>query len=336
MSTQSNHSRKGSVDAKLSGGWTTYLASAHGVLAGSGMSQLTLEEMAGMTGMAFQFIMHKNCDVASVTVYDWVRRHQDALDRIGVLAEIHHYEPGTQTYEAARKRAVDRIKQAIDSGTGVIAWAIDTGEFGTIYGYDDEDGVFLVDGVDKFNRPLGSDPMLYQNIAKKFPPAPFLHYQIPLEAIPFDRDKAYLDSFAFYVQEMEKEYHMAPDFKSGFRAYGNWLDALSSHRCDPFGLRYCTTVYAESKCFAASYTRHLAQAWGGLQRLDEVADLFSQVAGLYQSMMAVLEQDWNGAQHLGKPVSAEQMKQLIPLVQAAMQVEERAVKMIKEALLKAA
>lgn len=323
---------KKTTDARIGGAWTTYLAAAHGVLTGAGLSRLPIHEMAGMTGMAFQFIMHKHCDAAAVTVYDWVRRHQDALDRIGVLSEIYHYEPGAQTYEAARSRAVHQMKRSIDRGAGVIVWGVDTGEFGVVYGYDDEDGILMADGVHKFNRPLGSDPILYQNIGKTFAPAPFLHYQIPLESVEYDLEKSYADSLKFYVNEMDKEFHMAPDFKSGFLAYENWLHSLENGTYNPFGLRYCTTVYAESKCFAAEYLRTLEQTWGGIQGLKDISDHFNEIAGLYRSMMNVLEQDWDGGKHLGKAVAPEQAKRMIPLVQQAKELESRAVQLINEAL----
>lgn len=323
---------KNVTQARLSGSWTTYLGAVHGVLTSSGLSDLAIHEMAGITGMAFQFIMHEHCDAASVTVYDWVNRHQDALDRIGILSEIYHYEPGSQTYEASRKRAVVNIKKSIDQGIGVIAWAIDTGEFGVIYGYDDHDGVFLVDGVNRFNHVLGSDPMLFENVAKKFPAAPFLHYQIAVESVDFKLEEAYRNSLKFYIGEMEKEYHMAPSFKSGFLAYNNWISALKNNSCNPFGLRYCTAVYAESKCFAAQYMKHLENEWGGIPNLGDIAAQFDQVSDLYQTMMKVLEQDWNGGKHLGKPVTQEQIQQMIPLVLKAKELESQVVRIMKSAL----
>lgn len=322
--------RKGTTEARLGASWTTYLGAAYGVVTVAGMSDRTLEEVAGMTGMAFHLIMHKRCDPASVTVYNWPVRHLDALDRIGVLTEVYHYEPGMRTYDAARRRAVDHIRSAIDRGVGVIAWAIDTGEFGVIYGYDDEDGVFYVDGVDRFNRPFGSDPMLYENIGVKFPKAPFLHYQIPVAAASFDLEQTYRGSFRLYVEEMEKKFHMSPDFHSGFLAYDCWVHALEADDYDPFGLRYGTTVYTESKMFAAEYARRLAGEWGGLRRMDDIVGLFGQIAAEYGHMMAVLEQDFNGGQHLGKPVTRKQAQALIPHLQRAKRLEAEAVGLVKE------
>ncbi|RXZ77789.1 hypothetical protein EBB07_27335 [Paenibacillaceae bacterium] len=314
----------------MAGSWTTYLGAAHGVLSAAKLTDLSLMEMAGMTGMAFHLYMHKHCDAAAVTVYDWVGRHQSALDRIGVLSETYHYEPGSRTYEPAKKRAAFNIKNAIDQGTGVVAWAIDTGEFGIIYGYDDEDGVFLVDGVDRFNRPLGSDPMLYENIGMKFPPAPFVHYQIPLASVAFNREQTYIDSLTFYVHEMKKGYHMSPDFQSGFLAYDIWVHSLKNDTYNPFGLRYCTIVYAEAKCFAAEYMQYLAADWGGLKGMHDVAGNFKQVAVIYRSMMDALEQSWDGGGDLGKKVTTDQAKQLIPYLQQAKELEYEAVKQLEE------
>jgi hypothetical protein len=49
-------------------------------------------------------------------------------------------------------------------------------------------------------------------------------------------------------------------------------------------------------------------------------------------MMDVLEQDWNGAKHLGKAVTQEQAKMMIPLVQKTKDIEYQAVQIIKEAI----
>lgn len=323
---------KGLTTAKLPGCWATYAGAAYGVLSDAGMIDLSLAEMTGVSGAAFQFFMHTHCIAASVTVYDWVGRHADALDRLGVMSEIYHYQPGTNTYDAARERVVGKIKQSIDRGVAVIAWAIDTGEFGIINGYDDEDGVFFVDGVHKFNRPLGSDPMLYGNLGLKFPPAPFIHVQIPIERVEYDREQMYRKSLQFYLDVMNQQYHVGPDFHSGFRAYDAWLHALESGTYDAFGLRYNTSVYAECKCFAAEYLDILAVRSASMKGLPVVADLFGRMNGQYRRMMDLLEQDLNGGQHLGKPVSKSQAKALAVEVREAKRLETEAVGLIEQVL----
>ncbi|MBO9608512.1 MAG: hypothetical protein J7639_21340 [Paenibacillaceae bacterium] len=315
----------GTTSARLPGCWATYAGAAHGVLSAAGMIDLTLRETFGMTGVAFQLFMHKHCFASSVTVYDWVGRHINALDRIGVLSEMYHYEPQTNTYDAARERVICKIKQSIDRGVAVIAWAIDTGEFGIIYGYDDEDGVFLVDGVHKFNRPLGSDPMLYGNLGLKFPPAPFIHVQIPIARIDYDREQTYRNSLRFYLDVMKTQYHMSPDFHCGFRAYDAWIDTLESGTFDAFGLRYNTSVYTECKCYAAEYVRDLAERSTSMRGLTAVADLFGEVVERYRRMQDVLEQDIKDGHHLGKPVTKSQAKACFVEVREAKRLEIEAV-----------
>lgn len=323
---------KGETSARMPGCWTTYAGAAHGVLSKAGLIDLTLMETFGMTGVTFHLFMHNRCIAASVTVYDWVGRHVNALDRIGVLSEMYHYEPGTNTYDAARGRVIGKIKQSIDRGVAVIAWAIDTGEFGIIYGYDDEDGVFFVDGVHKFNQPLGSDPMLYGNLGLKFPHAPFIHVQIPIERVDYDREQAYRDSLLFYLDVMKRQYHMSPDFHTGFRAYDAWIHTLESGTYDAFGLRYNTSVFTECKCYAAEYLRFLAERSTSMKGLAAVAGLFGEIAERYRLMMGVLEQDNNGSYHLGRPVSKSQAAAAAVEVRKAKRLEKEAVDLINQAL----
>lgn len=48
-----------------------------------------------------------------------------------------------ELYSAKQEEAISEIKQAIKDGRASVVWGIDTGEFGVIYGYDDEDEDFL-------------------------------------------------------------------------------------------------------------------------------------------------------------------------------------------------
>ncbi|HON41964.1 MAG TPA: hypothetical protein PLM74_02380, partial [Bacillota bacterium] len=135
---------RNSTGARLTPSWTSYVGAAHGVLKAAGMIDLSMSQMMGMTGIGFHFIVHEECCPSSVTVYDWMSEHQQAMARIGVFAEPNMAEPGTPTYDAARRHTIHRIRESIDRGVGAILWGVDTGEFGVAYGYDDDDQVLLV------------------------------------------------------------------------------------------------------------------------------------------------------------------------------------------------
>jgi hypothetical protein len=316
--------------ARFTGGWTSYISAVRGVLNAAGLSDLDYTRLMGLTGIAFHLIMHDNCHVSSATVYPWLEEHQAALDRIGVLSEVHMALPGTPTYDAACRRAVSNMKSAIDRGVGVVLWGVVTGEFGVVYGYDDAAGVLLVSGCGDVGA--GSEPVPYAQVGRTFPEAPILHYQIPLERVEFDLDAAYRASLATYVEQMEREFHVAPPYKSGLRAYQAWERALAAGEYEAFGLRYLTTVYAEAKGQAAAYLEFLAASWQGLPLLPEIAARFRRLAAVYAQMMEALGQDFDSPDHLHKPVTAEQTAALLPRVAQAHAIEQEALALVKQAL----
>jgi hypothetical protein len=329
MMMMSQETRRVVTDARFAPMWMSYAGSALPVLKAAGMTDLDMTRFMGLTGMAFHTIWHEECCVSSVTVYDWVGVHRAGLDRIGVLTEIYEAMPDSPTYEPACRRAVTQIKAALDRGVGVILWGVDTGEFGVVYGYDDDDGVFLVSGCMDMG-PGGSQPVLYENVGKTFAGAPILFCQAPVDRAPYDRDRAHRSSLEYYVNHMEATFHASPAYKSGLRGYDNWIRALQSGKFAANGLRYNSTVYAEAKGFAADYMAILAAEWNA--KLQPAAATFRRIADLYGQMMQVLGHRLDGPVDLNRPVSAEEVTALLPLVQAARELEVVALAQVKLAL----
>jgi hypothetical protein len=310
--------------------WTSYTGAAYGVLKAASMTDLDYPNFMGLTGLAFHLIIHEECCISSVTVYDWLNEHTEALDRLGVLSEVYSAMPGANTYDAACRRAVSNIKAALDRGVGVILWGVDTGEFGVVTGYDDNDGIFLVDGVGKCGP--GSTPILYANVGRTFEGAPILHYQIPIEKVALDPDTAYRSSLEYYVRHMEAPFHVAPQYKTGLLAYDNWIRSLEKGNYQSTGLLYNTTVYADAKRAAARYARFLAETWNGIPGLAEVADRFAKIADLYGQMLQVTAHDLDQPPFTWAPVTREQAAVLLPLVRDAKRLDAEAVALVKAGL----
>jgi len=192
------------------------------------------------------------------------------MARIGVFAELQMAEPGIPIYDAARRHTIRRIRESIDRGVGAVLWGVDTGEFGVAYGYDDDDRVLLVSGVASAGSETGeSDPILYDNVGLTFQGAPILFCQTPIEAVPFDLDRANRQSLAFYVEQMEKTSHVAPAYYSGLPAYDAWIQAMKTGKFNPFGLRYIAAVYADAKAHAAEYIESLSKDWNTSGAMQE-------------------------------------------------------------------
>jgi hypothetical protein len=325
----SHENRRVVTKARFAPGWTSYAGAALPVLKAAGMVDVDMTRFLGLTGLAFHMIWHEECDISSVTVYDWVDVHRAAFERIGVLSEIYEAMPDSPIYEAARRRAVTQMKAALDQGVGMILWGVDTGEFGVVYGYDDADGVFLVSGCFD-GGPARSQPILYENVGKTFPGAPILFCQVPVDRAPFNPDRAYRASLEYYVRHTEAQFHASPAYKSGLLGYDNWIRSLQAGTYRADGLRYNSTVYAEARCFAADYLAILATEWN--PKLQPAAATFRQIAGLYEQMMQVLGQQLDGMVDLHRAVAREEAAALLPLVRAARDLEEDALEQVKAAL----
>lgn len=319
--------------ARMRGSWLSYIGAAYGACQSAGLCDLDFIDAYGMSGMGSHFIVHETCCPSSVTVYNWIGDHTSALDRLGVLSEVCLSFPGSRTYEAACRRAILNIKASIDRGVPVVLWGVDSAEFGLVYGYDDADGVLLVSGI--FGQgPEGSTPILYENVGRTCQVAPLLHYQVPVERVPVDLDRAHREALAEYVSRMERPGHTEPSYHCGLAAYDVWIRALSRPDLNQRGLRYLVYVYYETKDFMAAYVRRLAATWHGAHGMSEVADSFSAVSAVYARMMEVLAQRYTPPPILEEPVSPEQLRALDPLLREARAKEAATVALVKRVLAK--
>ncbi|MCQ6561207.1 hypothetical protein [Paenibacillus mendelii] len=77
----------------------------------------------------------------------------------------------------------------------------------------------------------------------------------------------------------------------------------------------------------------MADSWGERPRLADLADRFDEIEKLYRTMMLdILSQDWDGAKHLGQPVTQEQADRLVPCLQQAKKLEAEAVSIVKDVM----
>ena len=307
--------------------WTSYIGSVDGILRGAGLWDEELYRLMGMTGMAFHFIVHRTACPSSTTVYDWANEHFTAMDRIGVHSDLYNItnDSGLNTFKSLQKDAISRIKESIDKGIGVVAWAPTyVLEFGIIKGYDDDDGVFIVDGCGVEE----ADPLLYSNLGKA--DVPILSYQIFKDRIAVDREKIFRDSLQFGVQEWKKTYHMSPDYASGLLGYHNLISTLERGDFNEFGLAYLLGVYADSKDCLAKYTDYIASYSSSLKGLDETARLYTEISRLYHHLTKLVP--FSGVNGHGCNVNKSNIPEVLKTVIACRDLEEKAIKAIENAL----
>ena len=171
---------KNKLEIEIFSAWNTYAISMMSVLENCGMwgENDTFQKFMCETGIAAKFVVDRNCSPLPITDYDWLSEHTDFMERIGVQTIKYYSAPQDPMYPNVQREAIQAIKSAIDGKKASVVWGVDTGEFGVIYGYDDEDKVFFAKGIGSQNTD-SSLPILYSNLGKTFEYAPVLYCEIP-------------------------------------------------------------------------------------------------------------------------------------------------------------
>lgn len=297
---------------------STYLASVEGILKASHFWSEEAFLLAGMTGLAFHFIVHEQLCPSSVTLYDWQAEHFTMLDQIGIHTEGFNYiyNADLNTYGKQRERAIQRIKESIDRGMGVVVWAPNpTPEFGIITGYDDGDKVFFVQDYTSRAEP---DPLLYINLGRS--EVSVLYYQIILGKVDVPIEKIFSTSLRYGVNQWEKEYHFHPHYRIGRKGYQNLIKALENNIADSLGLAYLIFSYSQSKEYLAQYLDFIANNSESLKDLKHAAMLFQDIAYKYKQMENLV------------PFPGSQIKnrdKVLTLVKDSFELENQAMEMIR-------
>jgi hypothetical protein len=185
------------------------------------------------------------------------------------------------TFKNAQKDAINRIRESIDNGKGVLVWApTPILEFGIITGYDDNEEIFSV--CDCVNE--NPDPMLYSNLGKS--EVPILYMQRILDHVQLDPEKIYRESLEFGRYQWQKE-HFNAHYACGKKAYSNLLGMLNEDDYHDFGLTYIMAVYADSKNGIAKYLDFLVKNSKELSGLEQATSIYMEIAKCFKGMSEI-------------------------------------------------
>lgn len=312
--------------------WNTYAISMMSVLENCGMwkDTDTFQKFMSVTGIAAQFCVDANCSALPITDYDWLEEHSRFMERIGVQTKKYYASPVDEVYSNQQEKAIVEIKQAVDAGRACVVWGIDTGEFGVIYGYNEEDKVFFPKGIGDQNTNF-SMPILYSNLGKTFEPAPILYCEIPESVREVDWNLAYLKALELYVEGMQAS---IDNFGRayGLCVYDTITDAVREERLDSFGFKYCVGIFYERKEAFLMFLEELEKE----QRCDlwaQLIDSFRITVGLYRRLMFdVLEEGTEGWNSLFDPVNKECYPEINKIIQDLKASEERNVELANRIL----
>lgn len=301
---------KNKLEIELCSAWNTYASSMMSVLENCGMWHKTdtFQKFMCETGIAAQFCVDKTCSPLPVTDYDWMNDHTSFMERIGIQTAKYFSAPQDPMYSVTQQKAVQAIKNAIDNKIASVVWGIDTGEFGVIYGYDDEDNVFFTKGIGNQNTN-SSLPILYSNLGKTFEYAPVLYCEIPQSSHDVNQNQAFINFLNLYVQEMNR-ISDNPERAYGFAAYDMLINAIREKTIHEFGLRYCAGIYYERKGAILIYLLE-RQKEDSNSLLSQLIDSFHETVQLYKKLMYdILQEDTNGWNYLSLPIREDSYSEI--------------------------
>ena len=323
---------KKKLEMEVFSAWNTYAVSIMSVLEHCGMwdKDATFQKFLSVTGIASQFCVDANCSALPVTDYDWMEMHTKFMECIGVQTQKYYASPLDEQYVARQKEAIDGLKQAIQNGRAGVVWGIDTGEFGIIYGYDDEDGVFFPKGIGTQNTNC-SMPVLYGNLGKTFEAAPVLYCEIPESVQAVDWQQAYRKALHLYVQGMQASRDVSGRVY-GLAVYDAISEAIRDDRVESFGLKYCTGIFYERKDALLKYLEEM-QSKQPDKLQEQLIDSFRITVDLYRKLMFdILGEGTEGWNFLFEPVNKECYPELIKILCELKASEEKSVKLADQLL----
>ncbi|MCE5224156.1 hypothetical protein LLG10_08295 [bacterium] len=313
--------------AHLTPAWCSYAGGIFSVLNSAGIWKDEFWKLYGLSGMAFQFIVHEECCPSSVTVYDWVNGHYHAMDRLGVFTSCDElfYSKQLQTFSLLQQHCTDKIKQSIDQGKAVLVWApTPVLEFGIIKGYDDDNRLLFAEAVNDQNP----DPLMYDNLGMS--EVPIIYCQYVLDHLAMDTHKAITNSLQFGLSEWRKENHIHPQYACGRKAYDFLLQSMDSQKLNGFGLGYILAVYQESKQVLHQFLDWIHTSTKEYPGIEEAALLFRQVAENFHKMHELWP--FNPGARQQEPPSQPLRQEMKELIQSSKDREQRAMKVIEKSL----
>lgn len=251
----------------------SYIDSLYAVLTATELFAAPKYMLAGLSGMSFKFAVHEDLLPLSVTAYGlWNIEHQPAVDNLGFYSENDGGYTRHPTFSYYQREAVPWVKQSLDKGVGVIYWLP---EFGVIYGYDDEDGVFYIqNGQSKDFRVV-----LYDNFGLNS--TRFWSVQVIGDKVDVDPKDQLLESIRLAIQDWNTPYKTLPnkDIASGKLAFTFLVNGLNKGDFHEQGAVYILDSYLYSRSEIVHFlrdSRHL------LPGLDDAFQIYKKVHELNQ------------------------------------------------------
>lgn len=316
--------------------WHSFASAIYGVLSVTG-KQTTTTQVMGLIGHAFRLnIDARQVHVGAPSGFDWAGIARAGLRNLGyevkTMGAPNHVSPTAEELADA----IDLVRRAIDANRPVLAWDLFCGEFGVIYGYDDEAKHFhALDGrSDQQENPT----LPYEKLGRGDCTELFL---VVLErAIEVDPASALRSALQIAVTQARVQETLTDDVLdirmiTGLAGYDAWIGAFERGSVDPFGNAYNAAVYADARRHAERFLRGIADGDGGWSPLAPRARNLAAQAAAHYSEVAVALGELTARfpfPHGGEPNEPEHASAALASLQRARSAESHAVETLESLL----
>lgn len=309
---------------------TSAAQAMHAALQFTDKKHISLVDVMGMTGLAFRLNIDANdVNVAAPTGWNWGTVLYEGLLRLGVKSSCLGAPNHTSPHPEELVEAISFIQDSIDKGIPVVGWDLFCGEFGLIYGYDDDRRVLLCRDV----RDTGELP--YEQLGRNDCTELFvLRIDETFTVDPRSSLSGTLQAVVDHTRQQRPEAE-SPYFHHGLGAYDAWIEVFRLKHVEPFGNAYSTMVAAGAREFAARFLLEQAGRWEGDTPVDtQLRSLMTDASNQYilvADALSDLQRMYPFPQG-GNPNDADHSEQSMKLLQNAKAAEARGIQLIEKML----
>lgn len=240
--------------------------------------------LMGLSGFAFRINIGDRACPSSPCAFHWDQFMSRAMMLLGYECSIVQSFSTSFLFEKRLDEAHSLIKRSIDADLPLIGWELDLPEFGIIRGYDDDERVYLIDGVlsEEGERTLPYDKLGRGETGSLF-------VLVPGRRFETDDLLCAKRAIEYAVFHHTLEAPISRFYETGPAAYAKWMDALRRRDIDPFGNSYNARVVLDARVAGASFLLHIAPQFpaGDSAMILEAADILEEVADAFMLFSGV-------------------------------------------------
>ncbi|WP_181438605.1 RNA polymerase sigma factor [Paenibacillus sambharensis] len=215
---------------------------------------LSLSEVMGISGQAFRIQVTEDVGFSSSMIYNWKAVVERTASLLG-CSSLGVGEPDCSLTPELLLRSLHTVHQAVDHGVPAMVWNLVQGEFGLIYGYDDNRRRFYCRDASGHPREIA-----YESLGRS---ASETDLFVACIGIGGNRNNGLSESSYAYgldaiVAHALGEEPAVPGYVQGLKAYDTWIEAVRSGGVIPVSHAYQVARLAEAREHAVSYLKLLA------------------------------------------------------------------------------